>query len=162
MVIAHSPFCTQKGGVIDQADSGLCGLASCSSLIDGALVALGNILFLGDLRVSLITGPQKTFYLLARRNKLRGTVCFLGGILFAFFFFKWPATGVFVEMFGFLNLFVYDTSVLYVTAPHNFLEKSRACHTTATPSSFWASRFTCHRCMASTLAYAVSHFPARL
>jgi hypothetical protein len=47
----------------------------------------------------------------------------------------------------------YDTSTLYVTAPHNFLLTPRACHTTATPSSFWDSRFTCHRCM---------HFPARL
>ncbi|KAH9971102.1 hypothetical protein BGW80DRAFT_1323734, partial [Lactifluus volemus] len=40
-----------------------------------------------------------TFYLFARRNKLRGTVCFLGGILFVFL--KWPAIGVLVEMFGF-------------------------------------------------------------
>ncbi|KAH9971117.1 hypothetical protein BGW80DRAFT_1324060, partial [Lactifluus volemus] len=124
MVTAQSPFCTQKGGVIDQADSGRCGSPSCSSLIDGALVALGNILFLGDLRVSLITGPQKT-------NKLRGTACFLGGILFVFL--KWPAIDVLMEIFGFLNLF-----------------------------GFGASRFTCHRCMASTLAYAISHFPARL
>ncbi|KAN0138350.1 Got1 domain containing protein [Lactarius tabidus] len=68
---------------------------------DGALLALGNILFLGGL--FLIIGPQKTFYFFARRNKLRGTACFLGGILLVFF--KWPAIGVLVEMFGFLNLF---------------------------------------------------------
>ncbi|KAF8494656.1 Got1-domain-containing protein [Russula emetica] len=68
---------------------------------DGALLALGNILFLGGL--FLIIGPQKTFYFFARKNKLRGTVCFLGGILLVFF--KWPAIGVLVEMFGFLNLF---------------------------------------------------------
>ncbi|KAH9971081.1 hypothetical protein BGW80DRAFT_1323374, partial [Lactifluus volemus] len=105
-----------KGGVIDQADSGRCGSPLCSSLTDGALVALGNILFLGDLRVSLITGPQKT-------NKLRGTACFLGDILFVFL--KWPAIGVLMEIFGFLNLF-----------------------------GFGASRFRCHRCMGSTLAYA--------
>ncbi|KAI9462644.1 Got1-domain-containing protein [Russula earlei] len=70
-------------------------------LFDGALLALGNILFLGGL--FSIIGPQKTFYFLARRNKLRGTVCFLGGILLVFV--KWPAIGVLVEMFGFLNLF---------------------------------------------------------
>ncbi|KAI9457884.1 Got1-domain-containing protein [Russula earlei] len=70
-------------------------------LFDGALLALGNILFLGGL--FLIIGPQKTFYFFARRNKLRGTVCFLGGILLVFL--KWPAIGVLVEMFGFLNLF---------------------------------------------------------
>ncbi|KAI0279361.1 putative GOT1-membrane protein required for ER to Golgi transport [Russula aff. rugulosa BPL654] len=68
---------------------------------DGALLALGNILFLGGL--FLIIGPQKTFYFFARKNKLRGTACFLGGILLVFF--KWPAIGVMVEMFGFLNLF---------------------------------------------------------
>ena len=94
---------------------------------DGALLALGNvrssfhhsspapnvysrpsppaqrmqILFLGGL--FLIIGPQKTFYFFARRNKLRGTACFLGGILLVFF--KWPTIGVLVEMFGFLNLF---------------------------------------------------------
>ncbi|KAH9983603.1 putative GOT1-membrane protein required for ER to Golgi transport [Russula compacta] len=70
-------------------------------LFDGALLALGNILFLGGL--FLIIGPQKTFYFFARRNKLRGTACFLGGILLVFL--KWPAIGVLVEMFGFLNLF---------------------------------------------------------
>jgi len=68
---------------------------------DGALLALGNVLFLGGL--FLIIGPQKTFYFFARKNKLRGTVCFLGGILLVFL--KWPTVGVLVEMFGFLNLF---------------------------------------------------------
>ncbi|KAI0302081.1 vesicle transport protein [Russula brevipes] len=68
---------------------------------DGALLALGNVLFLGGL--FLIIGPQKTFYFFARKNKLRGTACFLGGILLVFL--KWPIIGVSVEMFGFLNLF---------------------------------------------------------
>ncbi|KAI0301084.1 putative GOT1-membrane protein required for ER to Golgi transport [Multifurca ochricompacta] len=68
---------------------------------DGALLALGNILFLGGL--FLIIGPQKTFYFFSRKNKLRGTACFLGGILLVFL--KWPTVGVLVEMFGFLNLF---------------------------------------------------------
>jgi len=70
-------------------------------LFDGALLALGNVLFLGGL--FLIIGPQKTFYFFARKNKLRGTACFLGGILLVFL--KWPTIGVLVEMFGFLNLF---------------------------------------------------------
>ncbi|KAI0267019.1 putative GOT1-membrane protein required for ER to Golgi transport [Gloeopeniophorella convolvens] len=70
-------------------------------LFDGALLALGNILFLGGL--FLIIGPQKTFYFFARKNKLRGTLCFFGGILLVFF--KWPTIGVLIELFGFLNLF---------------------------------------------------------
>ncbi|CDO68986.1 hypothetical protein BN946_scf184762.g2 [Trametes cinnabarina] len=68
---------------------------------DGALLALGNILFLSGL--TLIIGPHKTFYFFARRQKLRGTACFIGGILLVFF--KWPFVGVIVETFGFLNLF---------------------------------------------------------
>ncbi|KIJ49584.1 hypothetical protein M422DRAFT_27950 [Sphaerobolus stellatus SS14] len=68
---------------------------------DGALLALGNILFVCGL--TLIIGPQKTFYFFARKQKLRGTACFIGGILLVFL--KWPFVGMCVETFGFLNLF---------------------------------------------------------
>jgi len=68
---------------------------------DGALLALGNVLFLSGL--TLIIGPQKTFYFFARKQKIRGTACFIGGILLVFL--KWPFIGVLVETFGFLNLF---------------------------------------------------------
>ena len=88
---------------------------------DGALLALGNVssnrqpffcsgprsehlrqlLFLSGL--PLMIGPQKTFYFFARKEKLRGTVCFFGGILLVFV--KWPFVGMVVETFGFLNLF---------------------------------------------------------
>jgi hypothetical protein len=97
---------------------------------DGALLALGNvrvhlsppleqqftveplntrnqiyyqILFVSGL--TLIIGPQKTFYFFARKQKLRGTVCFIGGILLVFF--KRPFVGMVIETFGFLNLFGY-------------------------------------------------------
>lgn len=60
-----------------------------------------QILFLAGL--TLIIGPQKTFYFFARKQKLRGTLCFIGGILLVFF--KWPFVGVILETFGFLNLF---------------------------------------------------------
>ncbi|KAF4621335.1 hypothetical protein D9613_000549 [Agrocybe pediades] len=68
---------------------------------DAALLALGNILFVSGL--TLIIGPQKTFYFFARKQKLRGTVCFIGGILLVFF--KRPFIGMVIETFGFLNLF---------------------------------------------------------
>ncbi|KIO20310.1 hypothetical protein M407DRAFT_245852 [Tulasnella calospora MUT 4182] len=68
---------------------------------DGGLLALGNILFVTGL--TLIIGPTKTFYFFARKQKLRGTLCFFGGILLVFF--KWPVIGILVEFFGFLNLF---------------------------------------------------------
>ncbi|KAG2179023.1 hypothetical protein INT43_001872 [Umbelopsis isabellina] len=38
-----------------------------------------------------------------RREKIRGTICFLGGILLVFL--RWPFVGFGVEIFGFLNLF---------------------------------------------------------
>ena len=60
-----------------------------------------QILFLSG--VTLIIGPSKTFHFFARKQKLRGTLCFIGGILLVFF--KWPFIGVTVETFGFLNLF---------------------------------------------------------
>ena len=62
-----------------------------------------QILFVSGL--TLIIGPQKTFYFFARKQKLRGTVCFIGGILLVFF--KWPFIGMLIETFGFLNLFGY-------------------------------------------------------
>ena len=62
-----------------------------------------QILFLSGL--TLIIGPHKTFYFFARKQKLRGTICFFGGILLVFF--KWPFVGIIVETFGFLNLFGY-------------------------------------------------------
>ncbi|KIY44509.1 Got1-domain-containing protein [Fistulina hepatica ATCC 64428] len=68
---------------------------------DGALLALGNVLFISGL--TLIIGMQKTFYFFARKQKIRGTFCFFGGILLVFF--KWPFVGVILEAFGFLNLF---------------------------------------------------------
>ncbi|KAG2150443.1 vesicle transport protein [Suillus clintonianus] len=68
---------------------------------DAALLALGNMLFLSGL--TLIIGPQKTFYFFARKQKLRGTACFIGGILLVFM--KYAFIGMIVEIFGFLNLF---------------------------------------------------------
>ncbi|KLO16925.1 Got1-domain-containing protein [Schizopora paradoxa] len=91
----------QKIGVALTSFGALFMLLGVILFFDGSLLALGNILFLSG--ITLIIGPQKTFYFFARKQKLRGTVCFLGGILLVFF--KWPFFGVIVETFGFLNLF---------------------------------------------------------
>jgi hypothetical protein len=101
---------------------------------DGALLALGNVrsvntprwlscnptsqvLFVSGL--TLIIGPQKTFYFFARKQKIRGTICFLGGIILVFL--KWPFVGMIVETFGFLNLFGYADlcSFLFITPMAN-------------------------------------------
>ncbi|KAI0062856.1 Got1-domain-containing protein [Artomyces pyxidatus] len=92
---------TQKIGVALTTFGGLFMFLGVMLFFDGALLALGNLLFLSGL--CLIIGPTKTFYFFARKNKLRGTACFLGGILLVFL--KWPFFGVVLETFGFLNLF---------------------------------------------------------
>jgi len=71
-----------------------------------------QILFVSGL--TLIIGPKKTFYFFARKQKIRGSICFLGGILLVFC--KWPFIGVIVETFGFLNLFGCAPTLSLVTA----------------------------------------------
>ncbi|PWN88370.1 putative GOT1-membrane protein required for ER to Golgi transport [Acaromyces ingoldii] len=68
---------------------------------DGALLALGNVLFVSG--ITLLIGPQKTFYFFARKQKIRGTLCFFAGMLLVFM--KWKLIGIVVEAVGFLNLF---------------------------------------------------------
>lgn len=53
----------------------------------------------------------QTVAFFARRNKLRGTACFMGGILLVFL--RYPFWGMLIEMFGFLNLFGWVTSPLH-------------------------------------------------
>ncbi|EPQ57470.1 Got1-domain-containing protein [Gloeophyllum trabeum ATCC 11539] len=91
----------QKIGVAATSFGALFMMLGVIMFFDGALLALGNVAFL--IGITLIIGPQRTFYFFARKNKIRGTVCFIGGILLVFL--KWPFVGVIVETFGFLNLF---------------------------------------------------------
>ncbi|KZP17952.1 Got1-domain-containing protein [Athelia psychrophila] len=91
----------QKIGVALTSFGGLFMMLGVILFFDGALLALGNVLFISGL--TLIIGPQKTFFFFARKEKMRGTACFIGGILLVFL--KWPFIGIIVEAFGFLNLF---------------------------------------------------------
>ncbi|KAI9179064.1 hypothetical protein H9P43_005726 [Blastocladiella emersonii ATCC 22665] len=68
---------------------------------DGGLLAIGNILFLGG--VTMLIGLSKTVAFFARKNKLRGTICFFAGVLMVFL--RMPLLGMIVEVFGFINLF---------------------------------------------------------
>ncbi|KAF6760066.1 hypothetical protein DFP72DRAFT_988329 [Ephemerocybe angulata] len=76
----------QKIGVALTTFGGLFMFLGVMFLFDGALLALGNILFVSGL--ALIIGPQKTVSFFARKQKIRGSLCFFGGILLIFF--KWP------------------------------------------------------------------------
>ena len=60
-----------------------------------------QLLFL--LGITLLIGFKKTLIFFRRPTKLRGTLCFLGGI--ALVLAGWPVVGMVVEVFGILNLF---------------------------------------------------------
>ncbi|KAI5474414.1 hypothetical protein MNV49_003365 [Pseudohyphozyma bogoriensis] len=70
-------------------------------LFDGALLAMGNILFVSGL--PLVIGPRKTGWFFARRDKWRGSLCFFAGLILVFL--KRPFYGMLIETFGFINLF---------------------------------------------------------
>src|SRR5690606_23649107 len=81
-------------------------------LFDAGLLAMGNLLFLGGL--ALIIGLQRLRLFFFQMRKLKGTVCFLGGILVVFL--GWPVIGMIIEMFGFINLFGYFFPVILSVA----------------------------------------------
>lgn len=64
-------------------------------------LTLLQILFL--IGLTLIIGIQKTFVFFARRQKLKGTAAFMGGILLILI--RWPLTGFLVELYGIFVLF---------------------------------------------------------
>eukprot|EP00299_Pterocystis_sp_00344_P014411 c7137_g1_i1.p1 GENE.c7137_g1_i1~~c7137_g1_i1.p1 ORF type:complete len:142 (+),score=22.83 c7137_g1_i1:39-464(+) len=70
-------------------------------LFDKGLLAMGNIMFLSG--VVLILGFQHAGTFLFQKRRLRGTACFLGGIILVLA--KYPILGILVEAFGFVNLF---------------------------------------------------------
>ncbi|TPX67325.1 hypothetical protein SpCBS45565_g03885 [Spizellomyces sp. 'palustris'] len=92
---------TQKIGVGLTAFGVLFMLLGVMLFFDGGLLAIGNILFIGGL--TLIIGLSKTIAFFARPEKMRGTICFLGGVCLVFA--RWAVVGIVVETIGFVNLF---------------------------------------------------------
>jgi hypothetical protein len=62
---------------------------------------MGNILFL--IGLTIIIGPSRTLVFFARRNKLKGTAAFAGGIILILA--RWPLIGFCVELYGIFVLF---------------------------------------------------------
>ena len=68
---------------------------------DASLIAIGNVLFLAG--VMFCIGLKGTLAIFTRRDRIRGTVCLVLGILLVIM--KWGIVGIALEGFGFLNLF---------------------------------------------------------
>ena len=62
---------------------------------------LSQILFL--IGLTIIIGPSKTAVFFARKQKLKGTAAFFGGL--ALIVLRWPLIGFLVELYGILVLF---------------------------------------------------------
>ncbi|KAJ8661123.1 hypothetical protein O0I10_003346 [Lichtheimia ornata] len=92
---------SQKIGVGLTAVGVLFMLMGVFTFFDAGLLAMGNILFLSG--ITLTIGMQRTLTFFAQKNKIRGTICFIGGIVLVFC--RWAIIGIAIELFGILNLF---------------------------------------------------------
>jgi hypothetical protein len=70
-------------------------------LLDGGLLAIGNLFFLGG--VATIIGLSSAFRFFFQRRKLRGSLLFFAGVFLVFA--RHPFIGVCCELFGFINIF---------------------------------------------------------
>ncbi|KAI8067985.1 putative GOT1-membrane protein required for ER to Golgi transport [Gongronella butleri] len=71
------------------------------SFFDAGLLAIGNILFIAG--ITLTIGVRRSSDFFTQRSRLRGTICFAVGVVMVFC--KWAVLGMVVEVFGILNLF---------------------------------------------------------
>jgi Got1/Sft2-like family len=93
-------------------------------LFDSAMLALGDILFLlgltltigtsiptqgiGDRRIFFLTrfappGPSRTLRFFSRKDRLRGIISFFGGVLLVMI--RWPIIGMMCQLYGLVYLF---------------------------------------------------------
>uniref|UniRef100_A0A7S2EYM6 Vesicle transport protein n=1 Tax=Trieres chinensis TaxID=1514140 RepID=A0A7S2EYM6_TRICV len=70
-------------------------------LFDSALLALGDLLFLTGLTLTI--GVSRTIRFFSRRDRIRGIVAFFGGIFLVMC--RWPIFGMILQLYGFVYLF---------------------------------------------------------
>uniref|UniRef100_A0A8J9TJ83 Uncharacterized protein n=1 Tax=Phaeodactylum tricornutum TaxID=2850 RepID=A0A8J9TJ83_PHATR len=70
-------------------------------LFDSAMLALGDILFLTGLTLTI--GFSRTLRFFSRPDRMRGIISFFGGILLVMF--RWPIFGMILQFYGLIYLF---------------------------------------------------------
>ncbi|KAH0615097.1 uncharacterized protein H6S33_000733 [Morchella sextelata] len=92
---------TQKFGVGFCAGGVIFFILGLMLFFDRAMLAMGNILFV--IGIALTLGPQKTLSFFARKEKYKGTACFLLGV--GLILARYPLVGFVIELYGILCLF---------------------------------------------------------
>jgi Got1/Sft2-like family len=73
----------------------------CVFLFDSAMLALGDILFLTGLTLTI--GVSRTLRFFSRPDRMKGIVAFFGGIFLVFI--RWPIFGMMAQLYGLVYLF---------------------------------------------------------
>lgn len=73
----------------------------CIFLFDSAMLALGDILFLTGLTLTI--GVSRTVRFFSRPDRMRGILSFFGGVVLVLF--RWPIFGMMLQFYGLIYLF---------------------------------------------------------
>ena len=73
----------------------------CLFLFDSAMLALGDILFLTGLTLTI--GVSRTIRFFSRPERMRGIIAFFGGVVLVMF--RWPILGMIAQLYGLVYLF---------------------------------------------------------
>lgn len=73
----------------------------CLFLFDSAMLALGDILFLTGLTLTI--GVSRTIRFFSRPDRMRGIASFFGGVVLVLF--RWPILGMMCQFYGLIYLF---------------------------------------------------------
>jgi Got1/Sft2-like family len=76
---------------------------------DSALLALGDILFLSGLTLTI--GIQRTIRFFSRPDRMQGILAFFGGIFLVLM--RWPIVGMICQFYGFIYLFGQFFPIVY-------------------------------------------------
>jgi hypothetical protein len=73
----------------------------CLFMFDSAMLALGDVLFLAGLVMTI--GFSRTLRFFSRPDRMRGIISFFGGVVLVMF--RWPILGMICQFYGLIYLF---------------------------------------------------------